>query len=573
MDKLNELTADALAALATEKRGAFDALIALDAPTVAQVEEASSLADDIEAIQGEIERRETEAQAAAEKFASLRTRFAKNEEPQEQEADAAEEEDDEPQAVESDEEQRAASEERRDDEQTTEGEQVVPGDEGTGDARMEPQGEIGARAKGVATLAAKTARPVAPQRDRGMVSITAAADVPEFAAGSALESVEALGTAIVNRMRGFAVPRGDGQSEDLRMFGVASIRRPFSEDLTIDRKSDDMEVLAHAASEGRLDGGSLVAAGGWCAPSETLYDLAAPETTEGLLSVAEVNVKRGGINYTFGPDFADFFTNPDGMFVQTEAQAIAGATKPCVTVDCPPFQEVRLDAVGLCIKIPILTNAAYPELIQRYVRGFQTAYQHRISAEVLRRMLALADTTRTMTGLGSSVDDTLEGLTLVADQERQKRRLSMNQSLEVLLPFWTKNMFKADLRRRTGQTNPVTDQQITAHFAAANLNVQFLYNWQDLPLVDDAGTAGVNEANTYPASFQAFMYPAGTFVKGTSDVINLSAVYDAASLAENVYTGLFQEEGLLVAKMGYDSNLVTIPTCNAGRRGAQDITC
>jgi hypothetical protein len=69
------------------------------------------------------------------------------------------------------------------------------------------------------------------------------------------------------------------------------------------------------------------------------------------------------------------------------------------------------------------------------------------------------------------------------------------------------------------------------------------------------------------------MYPAGTFVKGTADVINLSTVYDAASLATNVYTGLFTEQGLLVAKQKFHADLVTLPICNAGRTGAANLTC
>jgi len=77
----------------------------------------------------------------------------------------------------------------------------------------------------------------------------------------------------------------------------------------------------------------------------------------------------------------------------------------------------------------------------------------------------------------------------------------------------------------------------------------------------------------YPTTFQALIYPAGTFIKGTSDVINLNAVYDAASLATNVYTALFFEEGVLVAKMCYESALVTLPICNAGRTGTANLAC
>jgi hypothetical protein len=100
-----------------------------------------------------------------------------------------------------------------------------------------------------------------------------------------------------------------------------------------------------------------------------------------------------------------------------------------------------------------------------------------------------------------------------------------------------------------------------------NLAVQFVYGWQPLSAV----SAGA--ADGYPDSYQVLMYPAGTFVAGVADVINLSAVYDAASLEENVYTGTFMEQGLLVAEMCYDSDLITLPVCNAGRTGAQDFTC
>ena len=564
MDKFKELATDALVALATEKRSAFDALIALDAPTVAQVEEAASLADEIEAIQAEQTRRETEAAEAAEKFAGLKNRFA--EQPAEQEPEAPAE--DAPTEEPVEEQPQADADAEKDDE----GEVVTPDTETEGDARMEPQGEIGARAKGVATLAAKTSRPVAPERDRGTVSLLAAADVPGFAASSSIADLSALADAVVNRMKGFAPPRGDGQTEDWRQFGVATIQRPFTDDLIIDRGTDDMEVLLRAANESRLDGGSLVAAGGWCAPSETLYDLAGDETTEGLLSVPEVNVRRGGIRYTFGPQFSDFYANAG--FIQTEAQAIAGATKPCVEISCPDFQEVRLDAVGLCLRVPILTNSAYPELVQRFTSGTLVAHQHMVNANVISRIVALIGAARTATGIGSTVADSLGALTLIANQRRQASRLSLNASFEVVLPFWVKDVFKDDLSLRTGQTQPATDAQLNAYFSARNLSVQYVYDWQDLPLVDNTGTAGVNESMEYPSTFEALMYPAGTFVKGTSDVINLNAVYDAASLATNTYTGLFMEEGILVAQMKpAGGDRVTIPVCSAGRTGAADLTC
>jgi hypothetical protein len=136
--------------------------------------------------------------------------------------------------------------------------------------------------------------------------------------------------------------------------------------------------------------------------------------------------------------------------------------------------------------------------------------------------------------------------------------------MEVVLPWWVKGAMQNDLDNRNG----CGGQSVESLFASRNLNVQYVYDWQDTPF--PAGTA---PAIGYPATVQALIYPAGTFIKGTADVINLNAVYDAASLVQNLYTALFFEQGILVAKMCYEAQLVTIPVCNAGRTGSANLTC
>lgn len=549
---LTEHTLEELQSLRTESHSAFQTLVELESPTVAQVDEAEALAERIEQVDAEIARHES----APDRFAALKGKFTTT--PEEQPEDGDEDEGEES-TEDGDEEAEASSES-----------EPAEGDDDADESGSE-QRSTKARGKGVATLASKTKRPQRPARSNDMVSITAAADVPDFSLGQTMGGLDELGQAMVNRMKGFSTPSGDGSHENLQHYGVASIRLPFDNEFVIDRGTDDMEVLEHAANEHRLDGNSLTAAGGWCAPSEILYDLTGDETTEGMLSLPEVNVKRGGIRYTFGPEFADFYANAG--FIQTEAQAIAGTTKPCVTIDCPPFVESRLDAKGLCIKAPLLTLSAYPELIQRYISGTMVGHQHMINANVIGRLVTNAGAARVITGLGATATDTLNGLELLAEQTRQRYRLGLSASLEVILPFWVRSAVRADLSNRTGQPlEAVSDEQINAHFAARKLAVQWVYDWQDLPLTDVVGPPAV-DAEAYPATFDALMYPAGTFVKGVSDVISLNAVYDAASLAENVYTAMFMEQGLLVAHMKHRADLIRLPVCNAGRTGANDLTC
>jgi hypothetical protein len=534
LSNLAELDDARLAEYRDEVRAAFDALAALDTPTREQIEEAEAYADHLDVISAEQERRVAETQELADRQAALRSRFA----------DKA---DDEPE------------EEPEADEPEVEPEIPVVADE------IEPP--AAAAAVSVTQLAKRTTRPARPKPAIAPVTITAAADVPDFAASSKLESLDVVGTALVNRMRGFGTPSGDGTIENLQHYGVASFRLDFPPELTIDRHSDDMEVLTYASQESRLPGRSLTAAGGWCAPSETLYDLCTGETAEGILSVPEVNVARGGIKYTRGPDFSTIYTSVG--FCQTEAQAIAGTAKTCFEVPCPSFTEVRLDACGLCIKAPILTNAAYPELVQRWLSGAMVAHQHKMNNKVLTAIVAAAGASKTITALGTTAMDTLGSLELIADGIRSKYRLSMNATLEVVLPFWAKGAIRQDLSNRMGVVpDVITDAIVTSHFAARNLSVSFVYDWQDSPF--PAGTA---PAVAYPANVQALIYPAGTFIKGTADIINLNAVYDAASLATNIYTALFFEQGILIAQMCYEAQLVTVPICNSGQVGLNKFTC
>jgi hypothetical protein len=66
----------------------------------------------------------------------------------------------------------------------------------------------------------------------------------------------------------------------------------------------------------------------------------------------------------------------------------------------------------------------------------------------------------------------------------------------------------------------------------------------------------------------AMIYPAGTFVLGTSDVISLDAMYDSTDLIQNMYTAAFAEDGWLLLHQCYDGCLITLPVCISGQTGA-----
>ena len=137
--------------------------------------------------------------------------------------------------------------------------------------------------------------------------------------------------------------------------------------------------------------------------------------------------------------------------------------------------------------------------------------------------------------------------------------------MEVVSRSGSRRVYRNDLARRQGvAAEAISDAQITAHFTARNLAVQFVYDWQD------ASTR--RSRSTRPPTTRW-----STRLARSSRVSRMSstcrAVYDAASLRENVYTGTFTEQGLLVAEMCYDSDFITLPVCSMGRVGAADLTC
>jgi hypothetical protein len=329
-----------------------------------------------------------------------------------------------------------------------------------------------------------------------------------------------------------------------------------------------MEVVMAAAKEARLPGNSLVAAGGWCAPSEIWYDsfLRLEDANAGLLSIPEVTARRGGINFTKGPDFATLFADADFGFIQTEAQAEAATPKPCYAVECPPFEEVRLDAVGFCITAGILTNAAYPELIRRVLELALVGQRRRINASTIARISTAAGAAIDYAEVGGATSDLLDALTIQALRLRYQYTMNPNTTIEVILPVWAKEVVRADLSRRTGvEMLAVSDQQINTFFGARGLSVQFVYDYQNFT------SASSTTWTAFPATVEAIMYPAGAFVRLTADVIDLDAIYDSVNTKTNTYTAAFFEEGMAVANVGGTAVKVSVALNVYGNTGAANI--
>jgi hypothetical protein len=359
--------------------------------------------------------------------------------------------------------------------------------------------------------------------------------------------------------------------------GVAVIRRDFPAELTLTSNDPDHvdAVIQHAIDEARLPGGSLVASGGWCAPSEILYDLLELESRDGLFSGPEIHVARGGIRWTTGPDWTDIYAGTG--FSYTEANDIAGnyavgaapfhegtgsaGSKPCYTVTCPSFSEARLALAGLCVNAGLLQQRGYPEVIARTVRGALIAHDHKMSYRKINAMVTGSDAVTMTTGTVGTVAPLLTAIEQQTEHYRYIRRMARNATLEAVFPFWVRATIRSDLALRQGVMElDVTDAQIDSWFRSRGISPQYVYDWQPL-----TGAAGA--FTQWPATVQFLLYAAGTWVFGASDIITIDTLYDSTLLGNNNFTALFTEEGWLAAKRGFDSRVITVPICSTGNTG------
>jgi hypothetical protein len=481
-----------------------------------------------------------------------------------------------------------------------------------------------------------------PPRGQRTVSVAASADVPGFSAGGELPSMRDMAEAVRAKMRTLE----SSGSPYLRQ-GIISIRRNPDPAFTCTGSQDDWIKIENASDEKRLPGGSLIASnnaltaaagGGWCAPSEILYELCPTASMDGLVDLPGVTLTRGGVRWPQTPDFSAVYGIPqDGgtgvasgtaptspLWTLTEAGVsglpTAGNVKPCYEVPCPPFQEKRLDVIGLCLKAGILTNQAYPELVQYFLEQSLIAHAHHVNAQTLTRMAAQSCKFRFAVtagsagtgGVGATPDiypgfgassGILDIVELQALDMRYRYRWAQTDTLELVLPIYAKGLVRADIAKRFGIQDPfnVDDDLITTWLALRGVSVQWVYDFFDafnptIPAYDadfsaqfgtecpaditsglPTGTMGIYPTPTassplvanvkWPSMVPGILYKAGTFIKGQADVITIDGLYDSTTLAQNRYTALFMEEGLLVGKKCWESRLLLIDACPNGQTG------
>ncbi|HSJ75134.1 MAG TPA: major capsid protein [Gemmatimonadales bacterium] len=486
------------------------------------------------------------------------------------------------------------------------------GDDGTDDAAVTASSKgdvIKVNLSDIVDRAPEPTMPAAQERPT-YSTLVAAAGVPNFDAGQPLTSMLDVAKAFEAKAYSHTPrPQPNGAGE-YHKWPVAQLVRDYPAEFSVEGDNTDYAKLLAVADESRLPGGSLlksaelrrkeimaaepgrdslVAAAGWCAPSETDYSICLQITTDGLADFPEVQARRGGIRHNTGIEFDSIFgggncSSPTGFFDLTEAQVAAGTVKTCLEVPCPSFVDTRLGVTGLCLTGNILSIRGYPEFTAAFTRGALAASAHQINREQIADVIA--DSTAVSLAGGSFATDlsvvsqVFSAVEMAIVDIKYRLRLQQSATLEVIMPFWILSQMRADWIRRNGTgSGPdvlcLADSAISNAFSCRGARVQYVYDWQDAFATCAAtGVGSDTPISSLPGSLSFIVYPAGTWVRAVSDVITLNSVYDSTKLATNQVTHLFTETGWAMIRMCPLSRVYTVSICPNGKTGLQrDVTC
>lgn len=553
-NNLPELSVEDLSSKITEAREEFNALNASDDVSDETLERMEELATSIEDIQSEKTRR-VEAASRREELAA---RVAEEvvEEPVVEETEVVEAAVEEIPEVEETEVVEAAVETEAEVTEAAVEEEVVV--EAASEVAEEVIIESTPEIEKESVIVAASPNTSIPESNALQVLIAAAQDVPQFYVGQRLDP-SLLADALHNKARMLSDSRGNQT-----VYPVATIERPFGQGY-------DLEGLDQASTWDALaemtKPSALVAAGGWCAPSETVYNLFEVECENDVLySLPTFRVTRGGIRWpVFVPHDETF--NPG--FVWTEANDIAATagspTKPCVRIPCPTFTECRLDAVGLCITAGNLIDRAYPEQVRWFINRAIRAYERNNSIRKLNLVLADSVPVSIVATFGAA-SALISAVLLQAASYRQANGLCATETLDVVAPYWLTDVVKADVARQQGALvggdgGVLTDADVSAFFAAAGLNLRYISHWQNF---------AVQPTLVWPASVQILVGYPGSYVEFNQGRLDLGVIRDSVLNATNDFTAVWFEEFYCVGRRGPQARLVTLPLCPLGEVGGRN---
>jgi hypothetical protein len=392
--------------------------------------------------------------------------------------------------------------------------------------------------------------------------------------GSDLPNMSAVAEAMSKRMHSMRrTSGGDGEQHT-----VATITTSFPEDRVLragEPESNKVKIEKIASPE------AVVAAGGFCAPLETNYDILGFGVTNRPVrdSLATFNADRGGIRWMNTPVLGDIptydYDGPEGTSsmsdydpadypngaaisvwnIAADEDAVDGTpTKPCFRVQCIGESEAYLEAVPVCLTIGNLMARAFPELIEANNNLALVTHARFAEQRLLRKIGALSTQVTGTARILGAARDFFNQADRAAVAYRHRHRLAENEALRVIVPTWLKNLLRADLvMEMPGDGKDanfeLAEARINRWFAVRNLNVTWHIDGEAGQYFAPQGNGALVD---YPSNVVWYMFAEGTFLFLDGGTLDLGLVRDSTLNSTNDYK-MFAETFEGVAKRGVES--------------------
>lgn len=605
-EDLSTLDDEALAELIAQLDKLFDEGIESGSTDLAGM---TQLTEDIEKLAGEKVAREEKAEADAQALRDLQQRRAQ----------AVGTSDDEETTTETAETEGASAE--TEGAEVPEPELVTAGGTPGGTRRIQP----GARAT---AANAPVEEPTTPARPA--IVITAAADLPNWAAGAEMGSLVDVAKAMKARSRALQIG-GNGAV-------VASFHLPIPEgDFLDEAASANVAILDRVASEAN----SIVAAGGYCGPYDVIREFFTLDHSGGLLDLPNVGV-RGGVQV---PDFIGLadaseigwtWTVADDVAAQTTFQVVEKALtanvatlttsqdhsiqvgdivrvagvdatfdgthtvtgvgadtisyavtaanvaataatgqvtnttsevrKPCFRIPCPTWTTYETAADGLCIIHGNLLNMQMPALEAKWVGLALDAHMHRISASNIAAMLTDTHSVAVTVAPVTPTDTAGEILSAIGLQTADYRSQHKINRNVTLEAVFPEWTLEV-IRANMAMRAGVDLLNVTD----TQITAWFASRGIRAQFVSDYlplwTGSGDAAATAWPTSLQFILYPAGGFVNGDGGTIDLGVIRDSTLNETNDFTAAWTEEFHVLIRRGPLARRVNVSLDTSGATG------
>ena len=407
-------------------------------------------------------------------------------------------------------------------------------------------------------------QPVIKVSEVAPVAITAGADIPGYTAGSTIANMDGVASAMEKRLHSLRrVNGGDGEQHI-----VASFTTSYPEARTLSTSAEENAAKIDAV----VGPEALVASGGHSTPFEVKYDIFGFGTSDRPVrdALPKFQADRGGIRYIVPPSLVTYssgtvynYDSAVGVWTAANdsAQTPSPATKGSLTVSAASETTVSTDAVTLQLQFGNLMTRAYPELITRHNELALIQHAREAELNLISKIAAgsLAVNAHVATteaaNLVGVARDFLVQVRKASAAYRSRHRLGAELRLKAIVPAWIYDAMSADLAlNMPGDGNlAVGRSEIEGYLSSIGVD---LVPSLDLASFGAQDTTTAAKLLEFSDSFTWYLFAEGTFLFLDGGTLDLGIIRDSTLVGTNDYK-MFIETFENVAKVGIESLAIT----------------